>query len=69
MFIIHVFLFPFIAFEQWKAKVHVEEEEKCSFKKTTGMILPMQPRRSLQTEGNWKKEFKITRYNKCYHQV
>ena len=42
IFIVHVncnnvftFLFPFIAFEQWKAKV--EEEERCSFIKTTGM--------------------------------
>ena len=42
IFIVHVncnnvftFLFPFIPFEQWKAKV--EEEERCSFIKTTGM--------------------------------
>jgi len=32
-------------------------------------VLPMQPRKSLQTEGNRKKAFKITRYSKCYQQV
>lgn len=32
-------LFPFKAFEQWKAEV--EEKESCSFIKTTGMKSPV----------------------------
>ena len=36
--LLFTFLFPFKAFEQWKAEV--EEKESCSFIKTTGMKGP-----------------------------
>lgn len=37
--LLFTFLFPFEAFEQWKAEV--EEKESCSFIKTTGMKGPV----------------------------